>query len=997
MAVLREASGVGGDGITAGSTAACPDAEAAAEPRTEVFISYARVDGAFAEWLRDQLIVSGFAAYLDRHDIKPGEPWRERLTALIETADAVLFVLSPSSIQSEACAWEVNEAERLNKRILPIVWRDVDDKRVPGGIRRLNYIHMRSQSEVTTGGPQVTAWLVEDLAWVREHTRLLRIASRWEAQARRQDLLLRGAELAEAALWVAQRPRDAPQPGKQHLALIGASRIAEQAGTEARRRELDAMDKAQNARARSQRRLAIALAAVAVAVVTGGVVTIWQVREINRQTSQLLAAKANDAYGQGRFDRALRFAVAAMPPAGGTLLDPWVPEAEIEGIRAAWASRLEARLTGHRAALWSIDVSPTGRQVATASEDRTAIVWEARTGRVLHVLEGHGGAVRAVRFSGDGRFIVTGSLDRTAIVWDAASGAMLAQTPMHTSGVLAVAFDGAGRLLATASLDGTLSMFAVDAAAGDIIASSISLGAHAGQIYDLALDPATGIIASAGADMLVKLWRPGVSEPLATLAGHLGVVRSVAFDPSGDRLVTASDDRSARIWDVAQRRELKRLTGHLDEVRAARFVDAGDRVATAGVDRTLRLWEASSGKELDDLRIEGFEGLILGLAVAPSGSLVASAGADGLGHVWRIEGLTSAASLTGHDSYIRAIAISSDSQRIVTGSNDRTARVWRTKEDAPPIVLAGHRELVVAADFSPDGCCIVTASTDGTVRIWNATTGVQVGVIDGHRGGAFAASFSADGRTIVTGAGDGIARLWDAGTLAPVGEFAGHSDAVRWVRLSRDGQRLLTASQDFSTRLWSVADGKELRRFTGHSRGVRFAAFLGDESRVVTASQDGTIRVWSAGTGRALTQITTTHSKEIVSAGLSGDGSVVVTASLDGTARLWHLATGREIARLGPQAGMFYAAAIDGDGGLIVAGGEDSKLRLWRNLRIDKHRGNALRDWICVEKLRGAQTMTAQEMQDSLVQSDAELRNPCGRRGMLRLPVWIRSVLGKVP
>ena len=991
MAVLPEASGEVGDGRMAGSTAVSLEAAA------EVFISYARVDGALAEWLRDQLIASGYAAYLDRHDIKPGEPWRERLTALIETADAVLFLLSPRSIQSEACAWEVSEAERLNKRILPIVLSDVDDKQVPGGVRRLNYVHMRNQAEVATGMPQVTAWLVEDLAWVREHTRLLRIAIRWEAQGRQYDLLLRGAELAEAELWVAQRPRDAPEPGKQHLALISASRVAEQAGAEARRRELDEIDQSQNARALLQRRLALALAAVAFVVVTGGVVTMWQVREINRQTSQLLAAKASDAYAQGRFDRALRFAVAAMPPTARTLLDPWVAEAEIEGIRAAWASRLEARLTGHRAALWSIDVSPTGQHVVTASEDRTAIVWEARTGRELHVLDGHGSVVRAVRFSGDGRFIVTGSLDRTASVWDAANGAKLAQTPMHTTGILAVAIDRTGRFLATASLDGKLSMFAVDAAVGQIIASGAPLQAHVGQIYDLALDPTAAIIASAGADKLVKLWRIGESEPFVTLAGHQGIVRSVAFDPGGERLVTASDDRSARIWNVRQGRELKMLTGHLDEVRAARFIDTGERVATAGVDRTLRLWEANSGTELDALRIEGFEGQILGLAVAPGGSLVATASADGLGHVWRVEGFAAAASFTGHDSYIRAIAISSDSQRIVTGSNDRTARVWRTKQDAPPIVLAGHRELVVAADFSPDGDRIVTASTDGSVRVWDATSGAQVGVIDRHRGGAFAASFSADGRTIATGAGDGIARLWDAATLALLGEFPRHGDAVRWVRFSRDGQRLLTASQDFSARLWAVADRKELQRFTGHSRGVRFAAFLGDESRVVTASQDGTIRVWSAATGRSLAQTTTTHSKEIVSAGLSGDGSVVVTASLDGTARLWHLATGREMARLGPHAGMLYAAAIDTDGGLIVTGGDDAKLRFWQDLRVDQRRGDALRDWICIEKLRGAQTMTAQEMQDSVIQTNEELRNPCARKGLLHLPVWIQSLLGIVP
>ena len=54
-------------------------------PRAEVFISYARVDGAFAGRLRDVLIKAGFAAYLDIHDIKPGEAWQERLTGLIES------------------------------------------------------------------------------------------------------------------------------------------------------------------------------------------------------------------------------------------------------------------------------------------------------------------------------------------------------------------------------------------------------------------------------------------------------------------------------------------------------------------------------------------------------------------------------------------------------------------------------------------------------------------------------------------------------------------------------------------------------------------------------------------------------------------------------------------------------------------------------------------------------------------------------------------------
>ena len=59
----------------------------------------------------------------------------------------VIFALSPEFISSEIVDWEVNEAERLTKRILPVVIRDADPERVPGRIKRLNYIFMRSNSE----------------------------------------------------------------------------------------------------------------------------------------------------------------------------------------------------------------------------------------------------------------------------------------------------------------------------------------------------------------------------------------------------------------------------------------------------------------------------------------------------------------------------------------------------------------------------------------------------------------------------------------------------------------------------------------------------------------------------------------------------------------------------------------------------------------------------------------------------------------------------------
>ena len=69
--------------------------------------------------------------------------------------------------------------------------------------------------------------------------------------------------------------------------------------------------------------------------------------------------------------------------------------------------------------------SPDGTRIVSGSEDKTAKVWDARTGTTLLDLKGHTGEVTSVAFSPDGTRIVTGSLDKTAKVWDARTGATL--------------------------------------------------------------------------------------------------------------------------------------------------------------------------------------------------------------------------------------------------------------------------------------------------------------------------------------------------------------------------------------------------------------------------------------------------------------------------------------------------------------------------------------------------------------------------------------------
>ena len=60
---------------------------------------------------------------------------------------------------------------------------------------------------------------------------------------------------------------------------------------------------------------------------------------------------------------------------------------------------------------------PGNGPLFTGSWDRTARVWDTRTGKTIQTLEGHTGTVNAVCDLGDGQ-VLTGSTDNTARVWE---------------------------------------------------------------------------------------------------------------------------------------------------------------------------------------------------------------------------------------------------------------------------------------------------------------------------------------------------------------------------------------------------------------------------------------------------------------------------------------------------------------------------------------------------------------------------------------------------
>lgn len=374
------------------------------------FISYSRADLDFADQLALALQTHAFEVTLDRHSIAGAEDWKARLGDLITAADTVVFVLSPDSATSTICAWEIEEAVRQGKRVIPVLCRPLpNDVPIPGRLNALNVIFFypeakRPGSGFGLGLTELIAALRVDLAWVREHTRVAERARRWADTGRPRDLLARGSELAAWLDWRTQRRPNAPDITEVQHAYLNESEAAEQLRQSVERRTLT--------------RIAIGIAGAAV-VVLGLLGLVWSVAATNaRNIGILFADEAQKNLNDGNYDAAMRWALAGAPTSDTELVPPAYAPAEFRATEALWNMRLQRQLSGHSSAIQTAAFSPDGTSIVTASYEETARLWDARTGAARAVLKGHEGTVNSAAFSPDGTSIVTASWDKTARIWD---------------------------------------------------------------------------------------------------------------------------------------------------------------------------------------------------------------------------------------------------------------------------------------------------------------------------------------------------------------------------------------------------------------------------------------------------------------------------------------------------------------------------------------------------------------------------------------------------
>ena len=525
----------------------------------------------------------------------------------------------------------------------------------------------------------------------------------------------------------------------------------------------------------------------------------------------------------------------------------------------------------------SIAFSPDGKWLATASDDGTARVMEATTGKEVSRLT-HGGPVSAVAFSPDGKWLATASDDGTARVMEAATGKEVSRLT-HGGPVYAVAFSPDGKWVATGGEDGIVQV--IKASTG----KEVSRLAHVGRVWALAFSSDGKWVATASEDTTARVMEAATGKEVSRLT-HGGPVYAVAFSLDGTWLATASHDGTARVIETSTEKEVSRLT-HGGPVYAVAFSSDGKRVATGSEDGTARVMEAATGREVSRVALPGIVRMV---TFSPDGTWLATGSLSGVGRVLDVG--------TGKEVF-----------RDYHGGGS-----------------------VNAVAFSPDGKLLATAAMDKTVRVMEARFGTEVSRFT-HQDSVYAVAFSPDGKQVATGSPGG-GRVFDAATGKEVLSFAQRS-SVEAVAFSSDGKQVATGSPG-GGRVFDAATGKEVLSFDQGSP-VLAVAFSQDGRRVVTGSQDGTVQVRDAATGRKVSHFA--QGGPVRAVAFSPDGKWVATGSEEacpeppsiacGTARVLEVATGREVSPHAPGNSIPNAVAFSPNGKWLATGYDRHIASVW--------------------------------------------------------------------
>jgi len=282
-------------------------------------------------------------------------------------------------------------------------------------------------------------------------------------------------------------------------------------------------------------------------------------------------------------------------------------------VICAWYSANGERLgtyNGHVGAVWTVDVDPQCKILASGAADNTMRLWDVQTGQLLKTWE-FGSAIKRVEFSPDGSQLL-GVMEKraghlsTIFVYDinsedpaSSSNEYALRIIVDDSKATVAGFSYQSKYIISGHEDGTVSQW--DAKNGDLL-DSTQVHEPDALITDLQWAPDRSYFVTAGKDKTAKLLS---TNDLSVMKNYTAdtPLNSAAITPTKDFIIVGGGQAAMDVTTTSARQgkfearfyhkifedEIGRVRGHFGPLNYVAVSPTGTAYASGGEDGYVRL------------------------------------------------------------------------------------------------------------------------------------------------------------------------------------------------------------------------------------------------------------------------------------------------------------------------------------------------------------------------------------------------------------------------
>lgn len=230
--------------------------------------------------------------------------------------------------------------------------------------------------------------------------------------------------------------------------------------------------------------------------------------------------------------------------------------------------------------------------IASVSRDGAVKLWDRRTrvqiGTFASAAAG-GSGLTSVAFSRNGERLATATKDKTVVVWSVPSGEEVSKLPALSDYVVSMALARDGSRLAIAT---GLGMDDTEFQLWDTSPAQpkLTCRGHKGPITCLAMSPDGQLIASAGFDQVIRLWNASTGLLARTMTGHKEWVTAVAFSGNSQRVASGSADGLFKLWNATTGEIEVGRVGDTDLLGCVDLDSSGGEIAWGGISSSVKVY-----------------------------------------------------------------------------------------------------------------------------------------------------------------------------------------------------------------------------------------------------------------------------------------------------------------------------------------------------------------------------------------------------------------------